>query len=60
MPLNFWKKIIRKGNIYAGRNKTYASWQELCSEMGEPLKITKIYLKVNGKMNLEKAKKLFK
>ncbi|MBS6625428.1 MAG: hypothetical protein KH309_10265 [Ruminococcus sp.] len=33
--------------------------QELCSEMGEPLKITKIYLKVNGKMNLEKAKKLF-
>jgi hypothetical protein len=27
--------------------------------MGEPLKITKIYLKVNGKMNLEKAKKLF-
>ncbi len=24
--------------------------------MGEPLKITKIYLKVNGKMNLEKAK----
>ena len=33
--------------------------QELCSEMGEPLKITKIYLKVNGKMNLEKAKKIF-
>ena len=33
--------------------------QELCSEIGEPLKITKIYLKVNGKMNLEKAKKLF-
>ena len=33
--------------------------QELCSEMGEPLKITKIYLKVNGKMSLEKAKKLF-
>ena len=33
--------------------------QELCSEIGEPLKITKIYLKVNGKMNLEKAKKIF-
>ena len=28
--------------------------------MGEPLKITKIYLKVNGKMNLEKAKKLLR
>lgn len=33
--------------------------QELCSEMGEPLKITKLYLKVDGKKNLEMAKQLF-
>lgn len=29
--------MIRKGNIYAGRNKTYASWQEFPGGMADCL-----------------------
>ena len=32
--------------------------QDLCREIGEPSEISKVYLKINGKNNLENAKKI--
>jgi len=32
--------------------------QDLCREIGEPSEISKVYLKINGKNNLENAKKM--
>jgi hypothetical protein len=32
--------------------------QDLCRKIGEPSEISKVYLKINGKNNLENAKKI--
>lgn len=42
-------------NIYI----PFSQAQNLCSEAGKQPKITKVFLKINGKKNLEKAKQLF-
>ena len=36
----------------------YKRQQDLCREIGEPSEISKVYLKINGKNNLENAKKM--
>lgn len=37
----------------------FSQAQKLCQETGTQLDITKVFLKINGKRNLERAKQLF-
>lgn len=47
--------VVTEGNeIYIPISQA----QDLCREIGEPSEISKVYLKINGKNNLENAKKL--
>ena len=52
---------IKKARETEGSRKIYipiSQAQDLCREIGEPSEISKVYLKINGKNNLENAKKL--
>ena len=47
--------VVTEGNeIYIPISQA----QDLCREIGEPSEISKVYLKINGKNNLENAKKI--
>ena len=46
-------EVIEGNEIYIPISQA----QDLCREIGEPSEISKVYLKINGKNNLENAKK---